>query len=270
MKNKLSVARQLVKRPIKENKLETPHIQISEPNIVQQADILYLPSDHGFKYALVVVDLGSRLTDVIPLKSRTAAAIKKAFEKVYSGDILRIPKKIEVDNGAEFKGVTKEYFDSKDVQVRYGKVGRSRQQALAERRNQIIGNEILFNQLVREVETNKINKQWIKDLPEIKKKINDKYKVHTSRFHPLSDEPIITKRNKDLLVAGDQVRIILDKPQDYFGKKLTGRFRSADIRWSPKIYEIDRVLLRPGYPPGYIVKGLPHVYYTRGQLQLLN
>lgn len=268
MKTTLTIAEQLLKKPIKETKEETPHIQVQGANIVHQADILYLPSDRGFKYALVVVDLGSRLTDAIPLRNHSAVAVRNAFKKVYEEhNILKMPKRMEVDPGAEFKGVTKTYLTDNGVVIRYGKAGRSRQQALAERRNQTIGDEIFKRQIEREIKTDKVNKQWIKDLPEIIEDLNERYEV--TKFKPLSNEPIITKRTKQLLMRGDRVRVLLDEPHDYFGKKLHGRFRSADIRWSPMIYEIERVLLRPSYPPMYLVKGLPHTPYTRGQLQVV-
>ena len=40
------------------------------PNAIQQADLLYLSDDTGFKYPLVVIDLGSRLMDAEALKNR--------------------------------------------------------------------------------------------------------------------------------------------------------------------------------------------------------
>jgi len=267
MKNHLSVVKQLLKKPIKETYEETPHIQVDEANIVHQSDILYLPSDRGFKYALVVVDLGSRLTDAQPLKTHSALAIKNAFIKIYSRGIIKMPQRIETDPGSEFKGVTKKYFEDNDVYIRYGKTGRSRQQALVERRNQTIGDIIFINQLIKEIETNKVNKQWVKDLPDIIDMINERYEVNPKKLKQSMNKPIITKRNNNLLDIGDEVRIILDKPEDYFGNKLSNGFRSNDIRWSVKTYFIDRVLLRPNYPPMYIVKSLPHVAYTRGQLQ---
>ena len=32
-----------------------PHFQSFEPGLIQQADLLFLPNDHGYKYALVVI-----------------------------------------------------------------------------------------------------------------------------------------------------------------------------------------------------------------------
>ena len=52
---------------------DIPHIKINitDPNYLQQADILYLPtSQFGYKYALVVVDVATSKMDAIPLKKK--------------------------------------------------------------------------------------------------------------------------------------------------------------------------------------------------------
>jgi len=52
----------------------------------------------------------------------------------------KVPKDdAAVDNGSEFKGKTKQHFEKKNVITKYGLPGRSRQQAFAATRNQIIG-----------------------------------------------------------------------------------------------------------------------------------
>ena len=102
-----------------------------------------MPNDNGYKYLLVVVDIGSRLTDVESLKEKSASEVKKAFEKIYERDIIKIPHVIEVDSGSEFKGEVKKYFEDNDVRIKVAKPGRHRQIGLVERRNQIIG-KLLF------------------------------------------------------------------------------------------------------------------------------
>ena len=76
IKNKKFLEKQelhnLYKKPKKDKGVNMPHIHSNEINTVQQADILYLPNDNGYKYCLVVVDIGSRLTDAVPLKNKSA------------------------------------------------------------------------------------------------------------------------------------------------------------------------------------------------------
>ncbi|EGG15646.1 hypothetical protein DFA_10488 [Cavenderia fasciculata] len=62
----------LYKTPKRDSFTNMPHIQEYTDNFKQQADLLFLPDDNGFKYALVVVDLASRLTDAEPLQNKTA------------------------------------------------------------------------------------------------------------------------------------------------------------------------------------------------------
>ncbi len=189
------IAFQLLKKPKKEKFIETPHFnQVTHPNTVQQADLLFVPSDNGFKYLLVVVDLGSRLTDAEPLRTKTAKAVTNAFKKIYDDNfILRLPKIIMTDSGTEFRGETRKYFNDKKVLIKYGKPYRSRQLGLVERRNQEIGVEIFTRQLIKEIETSKVQKKWIKYIPDIIDDFNDKYKIKKKNIKPLSDDPIITK-----------------------------------------------------------------------------
>ena len=42
------------------SKINYSHFDVTVPNEVHQADILFLPRDNGYKYALTVVDIASR------------------------------------------------------------------------------------------------------------------------------------------------------------------------------------------------------------------
>jgi hypothetical protein len=104
-----------------------------------QADLLFLPNDGGYVYALVVVDVGTRLCDAVALKSKDADSVIGAFKTIYNRKILSMPKNITVDSGSEFKGDVKKYLENGGVSVKVGKVARHRQVAIAEKRNQFIG-----------------------------------------------------------------------------------------------------------------------------------
>ena len=58
---------QLYKKPKKDAKKEIAHMNGIEPKAILQADLLYLPDDKGYKYALVCVDVGSGYTDAEPV-----------------------------------------------------------------------------------------------------------------------------------------------------------------------------------------------------------
>ena len=98
---------QLYKKPKKDKRAEIAHMNDIEPKAVLQADLLYLPDDKGYKYALVCVDVGSGYTDAEPLKERDAKAVLDAYKKITSREPLKgCPHYIlQTDNGSEFYGV---------------------------------------------------------------------------------------------------------------------------------------------------------------------
>ena len=162
----------LYKQPKKEIKDEEPHFSIYTENYAQQADLLFLPSDNGFKYALVVVDDHSKKCDAVPLRSKDNEAVLKAIIKIYNRGILKYPKVLEIDSGSEFKGSFKLHFIEKGVKVHVGLVGRHRTQALVEKKNQYIGSIIHKIQAQAELDSGKTNRKWVSLLPDIIEEIN--------------------------------------------------------------------------------------------------
>ena len=65
------------------------HFDVTVPNEAHQADLLVLPHDYGYKYALSVVDVGSRYKQAEPLKTKSATEVASAFERIYRQDPLR-------------------------------------------------------------------------------------------------------------------------------------------------------------------------------------
>jgi hypothetical protein len=256
---------ELYKRPVKEQ--DVAQFQVFKEGLIQQADLLYVPNDKGYKYILVVVDDHSRKMDAEKLKNKDSSAIVKAFEKIYNRNILQIPKDtIELDSGVEFKNSdVRNYFDKHKVRIRFALVGRHRAEALVERKNQILGTLIHQIQAHKELETGKTNKEWIKYLPILVKEINNHLPKPID--DAISPDPIINDYNKKLLQKGDNVRILLDYPVDIHGKRVYGNFRSGDIRWSPQIYKITEVLLRPAMPPEYLTTKTNEVAYSKEMLQ---
>ena len=94
-----------------------PKFDVSTPNAVHQADLLFLPHDtlgrgrgrKTYKYALTVVDVASRFKEAEPLTSKDSTEVAKSFEKIYKRGPLKWPQLFQVDPGREFMGdVTKE------------------------------------------------------------------------------------------------------------------------------------------------------------------
>jgi hypothetical protein len=258
----------LFKQPKAEKKEDMPQFQVFKSNLIQQADLLFITHDRGYKYILVVVDDHSKKMDAEKLKDKDSEYVFKAFKNIYERGILHMPKEIELDAGKEFKGDVKKYFDDHNVRIRYALPNRHRQQGLVERKNQILGTLIHQLQVHKELRTGKINREWVAVLPRLVKEINQNLPkpIHEA----ISEDPISNKYNERLLNIGDKVRIQLDHPIDTQGKRLIGEFRSTDIRWTPKIHTITQVLIKPGFPPMYLTDKTNEVSYTKEQLQKVN
>jgi hypothetical protein len=120
--NKKTELKSLYKRPVPETKGEMPVAQVFEKSVYQQADILYLPEDKGFKFLLVVVDLYDDSIDAEPVKDILSKDndVLQAFRKIYSRNYLEFPLVLTLDRGSEFtQSPIKEYFKKKDVKIKY-------------------------------------------------------------------------------------------------------------------------------------------------------
>ena len=152
---------QLFKKPPKDKGKAIAHIKKDtiEPKAVLQADILYLPEDEGCKYCLVVVDIATGYTDAEPLKERDAATVLSAFKKITNREPLKgAPHYIlQTDPGSEFLGVFHTYIINKGISHRYGKIGRSRQQAVVEQRNKVIGQALFYRMISQELLTDQLS-----------------------------------------------------------------------------------------------------------------
>lgn len=256
------------KKQINKNRSKFPTTK-TEPGFIHMADLLFLPNDRGHRYALVVTDMGSGKTDAEPLKTKSADAVKRAFERIYSRGILSLPKfAMYVDDGTEFKSDAARYFKNKGIVIRVASVGRHSQQSLIERRNLRIGNAITMRQNAEELKTGNISRTWVRHLKKIIELINSKLPKRKIKKNNKLEEILIEDGTK-LLDKGTRVRVALDTPRDIRGKRLHGNFRSNDMRFSKEPTRIKRVLLSPGQPPQYIVQGKPNTPYVREQLQVV-
>jgi hypothetical protein len=278
--SKVSVVDQLYKKPQKDVNGDNPTFPHMNPNVAQQIDLLYLPNDQGYKYALVVVDQGNRHVDAEELEDRSVDDIIKALKKIYKRKTyLSKPQVIVSDSGSEFKGT----FDTELLRMgikhhKIVKVGRSRAVSLVERKNQTIGK--IINKVIAQVQltTGHATSKWVSYLPLIIESINDKVdeinkaipKEKMEDVKPITFNP---EHKINLLNEGDKVRVALDKPIDTDGKKLGGRFRAGDIRWNPTIRTVKFIYLKPDEPLMYFLNGptgdlkIETVGYTRNQLQ---
>lgn len=242
----------LYKKPLPETGINMPKSQVFHKDIYYQADILYLPEDEGYKYLLVCVDLYDGSLDAEPVKELKPDDIIKAFKEIFKRNYLKFPKFITFDKGHEFKGdEIINYFKNNGTNVKYALTGRSRQLANAERANQKIGTIFFKRMTSQELITGEISKHWFKDLKPLIKVLNE-HKKEPLKLSP-DGIPLVNEYSGKLLKMGQTVRILLDYPiNNTNNARLYGKFRSTDIRWTPKYYKITQILLKPNYPPMYL------------------
>jgi hypothetical protein len=263
--------------PKKDKGKNVSHFQPVKPNTFHQMDLLFLPDDNGFRYALVVTDVGNRITDAEPLKTKNPNEVLEAVKKIYSRDILKEPKRIQVDSGSEFKGPFAKYFEDKHIGIKVAKPQRHRQQGIVERRNGLIASALFKRMSASELLTGEVAKEWVQDLPKVIKSMN-KHTISKKSDKPKKESLLPSCEGKacKLLPIGTKVRVALDVPQDVAsGQRLHGEFRATDIRWNSAERIVKDVILAPNQPPLYLLDG-PDKYgidnevaYTKNQLQVI-
>lgn len=257
----------LFRHPKRDKGLNVAHQVSYTPFYEQQMDLLTLPDDKGYKYALVVVDINTGITDAEPLKNKEAETVAKALDTIYKRKIIeKLPRIARTDSGSEFKSKVKDWFKKREVLQSVATPGRHRQLAFVERRNHTIGSALFMRMIAQEIITGEISKEWTDDLPTVIEYINKHVKQQST---PKSDMPIQNKDNLKLIPIGTQVRTQLDNPIDVVTKKtLHGKFRATDVKWDPEIKTITNILIMPNQPPLYKVDNT-RIGYTRNQIQVV-
>lgn len=221
----------------------------------------------GYRYALVCVDIHSRKCDAEPLRDKTPYSIINAYKRIYKRNILIVPKVMHVDSGTEFKGEVADFLTSIGIKIRVAEVQRHRQQAIVERKNQLIGSIIAQLQAEKELSSKQVNTEWVNLLPSIIKEINEN--LPKPLMTQPSNFPYSDKTNENLLEKGSMVRVKLDHPINLHNEKtLTGKFRDSDARWSIEKYPIKEIFLKPSQPPMYLTTH-DNAFHTRQQLQFI-
>lgn len=263
------------KKPKKDKRIDIPRFYNFEKNNSHQMDILYMPEDGGYKYCLVVVDVGSKTVDAEPLKEVNPNSVLKGLQTIYKRKIIEWPKKVIVDSGKEFMGTFEQYIKDHHMSLKRALTGRHRQVGIVEKYNGIIGKQLFMRMASQEMLTGKPSTEWIKDLPNLIKSMNKKFSkppLNTQQLLKISNPQRDLKQ--DIIPLNTLVRVKLDEPKNITGEKLHGKFRATDHRWSIEQYHIKNILFDPIEPVMYELdqKLKPHqkVAYTRNQLQIVN
>ena len=120
----------LYRRPTKAS--EQSHVKDNvylAPGFNYMADILHLPTDSfGFNKLLVIVDLASDVFEIEKMKGETADETLKAYKKMISRGVIKIPEaSILTDGGASFKSTFHNFLYDNGVDHRVARVRRHHQ-----------------------------------------------------------------------------------------------------------------------------------------------
>ena len=240
------------------------------PNKIHQADLLYLPNDKGFKYALCVVDVASRFKAARPLRNKTADAVAKQLGNIYKSNELNWPETMMVDDGSEFKGAVTTLLQKHDVKIRRAQPGHHRSQAFVESFHRSLAQRLFRAQYQKELTSGKTNKEWISRLQAVVTDMNatktrltglaPKDAIKLGRV-PLK-RPTYPKETTPLSV-GTNVYLATNEedPKD------TGKRRATDPYWTHKPYQITKRVMEPGQPILYYTAFSKHGF-TRSQIRL--
>ena len=153
-----------------------PKFDVSLPNAVHQADLLFLPHEklpHGrkvYKYALTVVDAASRFKAAEPLTSKESDEVSKPFQRIYKRGPLKWPQLLQVDPGREFMGNVTKVMQNNKTSIRRGCTEIHRDQAIVERFNRTLAERLFACQYAVEMNmkhSNERSTEWVKRLPEV-------------------------------------------------------------------------------------------------------
>ena len=238
-----------------------PKFDVSIPNEVHQADLLFLPHDRPgrgrklYKYALTVVDIASRYKEAEPLASKESAEVAKAFTKIYTR-VMTWPKLLQVDPGREFMGDVTKLMKSKNVLIRRGEKGLHRAQGIVERFNRTLADRLFGHQYAQEIllearGSNVRSVEWVARLPDVVKALNNETTRLISGGSPLkkqlkpseaikmkkvqiqSSKPI---KNKEYPIPPHVKVRYLYQPAELEGG--AEKRRSTDPVWSLNTYEV--------------------------------
>jgi len=280
-KKKINYVDQLLKKPKKDKQNKTSYPStIYEPNFIHQIDLLFLPysEDHKDKYALIVIDMSTRLIDGEALKDKNSKSVTEAIKKIYKRGLLKQPSQIDSDSGSEFKGEFEKYLKQNNIKHKIALPNRHSQVGLVENANKRIARPLFKRMLSEEILTGYPSVSWKTELADVIDDINKltikrnkiKEKKEKSNKPTLLDQFRCSGDACNLIPEGTKVRYLLDYPIDYLTKKKIGsKFRETDIRWSLGDHVVTRILLKPNQPPMYIIDSNPNVAYTKDQLQIV-
>jgi hypothetical protein len=250
-------------------RINFPHYSQDKPNHTHQVDILYLPHDKKYKYALTVIDIASRYKEAEPLKTKQASDTAEAIQKIYSRSPLTYPENIMADNGKEFMGSFIKLM--KDHNVKISRSLQKKKVAFVERFNRTLSEKLFAHQYAEEMKSDNRSREWVDRLPDVIKAMNDEETrmIGKKPADAIKLETVEQPEHKDIPeeLSLDSLVRYLYKPGE---AEDDNRYRATDPIWSVDVYDIDEIRSFLDQPALYTLQGLdPERTFTREQLQVI-
>ena len=260
-----------------------PKFDVSAPNEVHQADLLFLPHDtvrrKTYKYALTVVDVASRFKAAEPLTTKEAKEVAAALERIYKRGPLRWLKLLQVDPGRDFMGAVNQLLAKHNVEVRRGRVDIHRDQGIVERFNRTLAERLFGHQYAVEMRLpeGKRSSEWVGRLSAVISALNggvtrltgrrpvDAIRLKSVRQQPSSVVPGRPVGLEERKVPSEVGVRYLYQPGELEG----GRRRATDPVWSLEVYRIGRSVTKPDEPVLYYLLDGPKRGFVREELLIV-
>ena len=260
-----------------------PKFDVTLPNAVHQADLLFLPHDKlprgkkVYKYALTVVDVASRYKAAEAITSKESDEVARGFAKIYRHGPMKWPQMLQVDPGREFMGAVTKTMSEHNVTIRRGRTNIHRDQAIVERFNRTLAEKLFGFQYAVEMNMpSGRSTAWVKRLPEVVSALNNevtrligKKPAVAIREKIVSFKPATTYmrpvgENERKLPLYAHVRYLY-----YPGELEGGGRRATDPIWSLKVFKIQKVVTKPETPVVYYLLDGPKRGFVREELMVV-
>ena len=260
-----------------------PKFDVSLPNAVHQADLLFLPHDKlprgkkVYKYALTVVDVASRYKAAEALTSKESGEVSRGFAKIYRRGPLKWPQLLQVYPGREFMGAVTKMANEHNVTIRRGRPNIHRDQAIVERFNRTLAERLFGYQYAVEMNMpSGRSTAWVKRLPDVVSAINNEVTRLTGKkpLQAIKDKAVSAKTATPYMrpvgVHERKLPPMVNVRYLYYPGELEGGGRRAtDPIWSLKVYNIKRVDTKPHEPVVYYLYDGPKRGFVREELMVV-
>ena len=254
-----------------------PHYQVYVPNQMHMVDLLELPRDfiHGniYKYLLVLVDVASNYTAIVPLRNKRASSVAFALKALYKHAPLKFPKELYCDAGTEFKGEFLKLLKEHGVKVKsevtkyhHGFNGK------VENRNKAISKILFKNMDAQELASRKTSRAWVKYARDAVAKLNHKVNrvlgispAEAIKLDVVKPKKAVRYPKKKLLPADGLYRYLL-KPGEEHGDS---KRRATDNIWSRKTLRLRDIEHIKGQRVLYHLQDGPNRAFVKEELMLI-